>query len=181
MWGKPDRRGPGGGVTQQLAGVARIDGRHRGRIIQALNHHFEVFRVEGAEISVLDAKAPSVDQKHAKREVAGCNPPGEDHGSDTGVEQCLGNEAVLDRRMRSVKHPRGQRIVEELQFALLGYYDLAAIGFGGAFQCHVRCHDALPESVAAFDKLSSRRSEMTTGNLLSPDGAPAKSRLHSPR
>ena len=40
---------------------------------------------------------------------------------------------MLDRRMRGAKHPRGQRIVEDLQFALFGYYDLAAIGFGSTF------------------------------------------------
>src|SRR5215831_4607792 len=49
MWGKADRRGPRGNVTQQLAGIAWIDRRHRHRFVNGLDHRFECFRAGGPE------------------------------------------------------------------------------------------------------------------------------------
>ena len=63
--GKSDRFSPRGGIMQQFAGIARIDGCHRSRIVQPRDHHFEGFRVDGPEIGVLDAKAPRIEQEQA--------------------------------------------------------------------------------------------------------------------
>src|SRR5712671_3392633 len=49
VWRKPDRCGPGSHVTQQFAGIAWINGCHRGRAVQPLSHHFEIFRIDRAE------------------------------------------------------------------------------------------------------------------------------------
>jgi len=141
-------------LDRRAPSASFVNGRH---------HRFECFSAGGPETDILDAETPRIDQKQAKHEVVACKSPCKDHRSDASVKQRLRHEAVLNRRARRTNHPFGQRVIAEFQFAFFGQHSFPAIGLSGAFQCHIRCHDALPESVVAFDKLSSRRGEIATG------------------
>ena len=95
-------------VAQQPSRIWRIDRRQRCVFLHRPEKHFHFRFVAFAEQDILDAEAVDVDQEAGDGKPVPAGLAGQDHHSDSGLEQPVLHEAGVKRRRRRTAYVLGQ-------------------------------------------------------------------------